>query len=232
MAEGDMDTILFPGPSAGSDRTLLVMLPGAHVVPSDFAEHGFLDALRAHPAHGAVDAMAVGLKPDDYLDGDVAARLHDTVIGPAMARGYARLWLLGISLGGMGALLCARARPGTVDGIILLAPFLATRGTIAEVVAAGGLEAWEPGAPTRPDIERGLLSWLKSRPFADGGQPRLLLGHGTTDRYADASRLLYGQVPPHRIAVTAGGHDWPTWAALWHRLLDATPFGADRETAP
>lgn len=223
-----MQTIGFPGPMAkGDDRTLLVMLPGAHLRLADFARHGFLDAL--HERGGPVDAIAVDLKPDDYLDGGVAARLHHAVIGPAMTRRYARLWLMGVSLGGMGALLYARARPRAVDGLILLAPFLATRGTIAEVVAAGGLDAWEPGPLTGMDIERGLLSWLKSKPFSPGEQPRLLLGHGAGDRYADASRLLYGQLPHDQIAVTDGGHDWPTWTELWRRLLDAAPFALQAE---
>jgi pimeloyl-ACP methyl ester carboxylesterase len=220
-----MITMAWPGPaSRAADRTLLVMLPGAHLSPSEFAEHGFVAELRAR--HAAVDAIAVALNSDDYLAGDVAARLHDAVIAPAMARGYARLWLLGISLGGMGALLHARAYPQVVDGAILLAPFLATRGTIAEVIAAGGLDAWEPGPLPSTDIERGLLSWLKSRPFPLDGRPMLLLGHGAADRYADASRLLYGQVPPAHVAVTDGGHDWPTWTKLWRLLLDVSPMAA------
>lgn len=219
-----MDIIRTQGPAARGDRTLLVMLPGAHLLPSDFARHGFLEDL--HARGGPVDAIAAGLKPDDYLDGDVGARLHRAVIAPALERGYKRLWLLGISLGGMGAMLYARAHKARVDGIILLAPFLATRGTIAEVIAAGGLAAWEPGPLSRTDIERGLLAWLKSRPFARGARPRLLLGYGGADRYADASRLLAAHMPPDQIAVAEGGHDWPTWTTLWRRLLDATPFEA------
>jgi len=199
------------------------MLPGAHLAPSDFAANGFLDALRVQ--HAAVDAIAVGLHPDDYLDGQIAVRLHEAVIRPEMLRGYQRLWLLGISLGGMGALLHTRAYPGTVDGLILLAPFLATRGTIAEVAEAGGLGAWEPGPLTATDIERGLLNWLKSRPFLPGRRPELLLGHGATDRYANASRLLYDHAEPGKVVVTDGGHDWPTWTSLWRRLLNLAPFG-------
>jgi pimeloyl-ACP methyl ester carboxylesterase len=198
------------------------MLPGAHFSPSDFTRHGFLADL--HARKGAVDTLAVDLQPDDYLAGDVGELLQRAVIGPALERGYRRLWLLGISLGGMGALLYARAHLAKVDGLILLAPFLATRGTIAEVIAAGGLTAWEPGPLSSTDLERGLLAWLKPRPFARGTRPRLLLGHGSADRYADASRLLAEHMPPDRVAVVEGGHDWPTWTTLWRRLLENTGF--------
>ena len=120
-----IESVFFRGPGLVGERGLLVMLPGAHLPLSDFAGHGFVDAL--HQRWPTVDAIAVDLNPDDYLAGDAAGHLHDTVIGPEMALGYARLWLLGISLGGMGSLLYARAHPGTIDSVILLALFLATR---------------------------------------------------------------------------------------------------------
>ena len=204
------------------------MLPGAHLSPADFARHGFLTAL--HALGEPVDTVAIDLKSDDYLDGNVAVRLHHAAIEPALRRGYRRLWLLGISLGGMGALLYSKAGLARVDGLILLAPFLATRGTIAEVTAAGGLAAWDPGPePPAHDIERRLLTWLKSW---TGPYPHLLLGHGDHDRYADASRLLAGHLAPDRLAIIPGGHDWPTWTRLWRDLLPHAPFRADpRERA-
>ena len=210
------------GPQAGGDRTLLVMLPGAHLRARDFADQGFAEAL--HLRHRRVDLIAGGLVHDDYLAGEVAALLHERVIGPAMARGYARLWLMGISLGGLGALLYARERPASVDGLILLAPFFATRGAIAEVVAAGGLAGWEPGTSTSAAAERDRLAWLASRPFAAAGQPRLYLGYGRGDRYAPASRVLADSLPGERVVVAEGGHDWPTWACLWRRILAIAPL--------
>jgi len=218
-----VNTIWTPGPAPGTERTLLVMLPGARLHPADFARNGFLAALQA--LGEPVDTIAAGLTSDDYLDGDVATRLHHAVIQPALSRGYRRLWLLGISLGGMGALLYTKAELAHVDGLILLAPFLATRGTIAEVTAAGGLAAWDPGPrPPAHDIERHLLAWLKSW---SGPRPHLLLGHGDTDRYADASRLLAAHLAPDRLAIVPGGHDWPTWARLWRHLLPHTTFRDD-----
>ena len=198
------------------------MLPGARLSPDDFGHHGFLTAL--HALGQPVDTIAAGLGSDDYLDGNAAARLHEAAIEPALRRGYRRLWLLGISLGGMGALLYTKAGLARVDGLILLAPFLATRGTIAEATAAGGLATWDPGPEPPPhDIERRLLTWLKSW---SSPRPHLLLGHGDADRYAAASRLLAAHLAPDRLAVVPGGHDWPTWKRLWADLLPHAPFRA------
>lgn len=198
-------------------RALLVMVPGAYFRPGDFADHGFLAALRQHAT--PVDAVVAELPDDRYLDGGVAPWLHAEIVTPALASGYRRLWLLGISLGAMGALLYAQAHPAAIEGIILLAPFLGTRGLIAEVRAAGGLASWEPGPFPPMDIERRLLAGLKA-----GLPPRLHLGYGASDRYATSSQLLAAHLPAGRVVVAEGGHDWPTWERLWRDILDTAPF--------
>jgi pimeloyl-ACP methyl ester carboxylesterase len=210
-------------PGDAGDRVLLVMLPGAQIRPQDFAERGFVAAL--HARHRGVDVAAVDADLGAYLDGDLAERLHEDVLGPAATAGYARIWLMGVSLGATGALLYARAHPGRVDGIILIAPFLGTRGLVAEAMAAGGLAAWKPGAIAAGDRERALLAWLKSSPLGRAARPSLHLAYGSGDRFADASLLLAGRMPTRRVIVGEGGHDWPTWTALWHALLDRAPFG-------
>ena len=194
--------------------TLLVMLPAAHAEPGDFAQQGFLDALPP-----GVEALPAPLRPADYLEEDLAGRLHAEVIAPALRRGPRPVWLLGISLGGMGALLYARTRP--VAGLILLAPFLATRGTIAEVTEAGGLDAWNPGPLAPHDLERGLLAWLRGADLAGMG---VRLGYGSADRYVAASAMLARRLPPERVTIAEGGHDWPTWVTLWRRILATRPL--------
>lgn len=188
-------------------RALLLMIPGAYFRPGDFAANGMIDALAGH----AMDAVEVPPCPERYLDGDVGAWLHDTHVAPQAGR---RIWMLGISLGAMGALMHAAAHPGTVAGMILLAPFLGTRGLIAEAVAAGGLSAWRPGTILDGDIERGLLAGLGRR-LPDN----LHVGCGLQDRYADASRLLAERLPSERVVWQDGGHDWACWRSLWSQLL-------------
>jgi len=33
--------------------------------------------------------------------------------------------------------------------------------------------------------------------------------------------LLAAALPPSSVDIVPGGHDWPTWRALWDRFLDA-----------
>src|SRR5262249_55958322 len=146
-------------PRGEPGHTLLVMLPGISMEAVEFVAHGFVSAV--HDRHLPVDVVAAQPELDLYFEDRIAGSLHDTVIAPALARGYRRLWLLGISVGGMGALLYTATRFAAVDGLVLLAPFLGTPGTLAEASSAGGMTAWSPQNSRATDIERKTLLWLQ-----------------------------------------------------------------------
>ncbi len=186
--------------------TLLVMLPGAEMSAREFEANGLLDG------EGPVDRIAVETGMECYLDETSVQRLHDAVILPAQARGPVRIWLLGISLGGLGALLYAQAHPDRIAGILLLAPFIGSRGLIAEAERAGGLRHWR--APDKTTSERRLLTWLGT----GVSLPDMHLAYGQDDRFAAAHRLLADLLPAERVITAPGGHDWPTWCRLWRTL--------------
>src|SRR5579863_7578981 len=124
MKATPVDLMRHQAPGQDHDRVLLVMLPGVGIDAKDFAEHGFVRDVQE--SRTPVDAVAVRPELDLYLDGTVAEAIEKAIVAPARNSGRARIWHLGISLGGMGALLHARAYPETVEGVILLAPFLGT----------------------------------------------------------------------------------------------------------
>jgi pimeloyl-ACP methyl ester carboxylesterase len=219
-----MECIRHPAPVCEADRVLLVMLPGVGIEAGAFAENGMVAAL--HERGLPVDVVAVKPALELYLDGDVAAALHDEVIAPALAAGYARIWLLGISLGGMGALLYASAHD--LEGILLLAPFLGTQGTVAEIADAGGVAAWHPAGSAATVTERQILGWLQQFLARQPAWPEVYLAYGRADRFARGHRILGDILPAARVMVADGGHDWPTWLALWQRVLDAKPFSDAR----
>jgi hypothetical protein len=204
------------------ERVRLVALPGAYMAPAEFAVAGFDRTLAEHGQ--PVDFLAAEIDSGLYLDNTVAERVHAEVIAPARRRGVRRIWLLAISLGGMGALQVMRAYPGEIEGVILLSPFLGTRGLIAEVERASGLAAWHPGPVAPGDIERPLLQWLRTQNFMAGGPPAVYLGCGRDDRFAAASALLAACLPLERVVIGAGGHDWPSWTRLWQEILALRPF--------
>jgi len=164
---------------------LLVMLPGADMHAEEFQANGFLDG------EGPVDRIAVETGMECYLDEVSVALLHDQVIAPAHVRG---------------------THPDLIAGTILLAPFIGSRGLIAEVERAGGLRHWQPA--NLSTAERRLLAWLG----AGKGLPDMHLGYGTDDRFAAAHRLLADLLPAERVVTAPGGHDWPTWCRLWQTL--------------
>jgi pimeloyl-ACP methyl ester carboxylesterase len=209
-------------PAPGGAQILLVMLPGAGIAAGDFAAHGMIEAVRAHnlPVDITVAHPDMGL----YLDDGVTEVLHEAVILPALARGITRIWLLGISLGGMGALLYASVHQQHIEGLFLIAPFLGTRGTVAELTAAGGLAQWRAQNSAATPAEQRLLLWLQAQFAKRAARPALYLGYALEDRFAAAHRLLAQNLPPAHVAAVPGEHDWPSWRALWDQLLTLAPF--------
>jgi hypothetical protein len=200
--------------------TLLVLLPGVNIRAEDFVAYDFVATLQGHG--DAIDLLIAEPDLDFYLDGSIGRRLEAMLAEEAPP--YGRLWLGGISLGALGALLVAASGGINIDGILLLAPFIGVPGLIAEIDRAGGLRTWQPGAIAGNDGERRVCAWLKTYIEKQAYRPNLQLGYGNSDRFAPASRLLAACLPPERCHTTEGGHDWPTWKALWARILDARPF--------
>jgi len=179
------------------------------------------------------ELLAVAAHLGYYRNRSVLDRLHQDVILPARARGVEEIWLVGISLGGVGALLYEAEHPGEIAGAVLLAPFLGNPPIIEEVTAAGGLAGWKPGpAPAgEEDFQRRLWRFLHARltppaPSTGGAgaapgrpAPRLYLGWGEDDSFAGANRLLADALPAEAVLTVPGGHDWPPWRDLFAGLL-------------
>ncbi|MDP9605195.1 alpha/beta hydrolase-fold protein [Variovorax sp. NFACC27] len=223
-----MKTHLQPANPNEQSDTLLVFLPGAYLKPDEFEREGFIDAVRER--HLAADALLVDADVSYYYEQTLSDRLHTEVIEPQRAKGYKSIWLVGISIGGFGALIHELARPGSVDGIVALAPYLGRRVLGAEIKKAGGLRAWQAPTGPQPDEEPDRKLWpffqqyLEAKPSKN--LPPLYLGFGLEDRFASNHKLLADALPPGRVFTTEGGHDWPQWRQLWRNVLDVLPLPA------
>lgn len=216
-----MDTLRLPGPCPGRSDTLVVMLPGAYSRPPEFVEAGFPRALRERGS--SADVLIVDSHLGYFTDGSVLRRLRDEVVLPARAQGYRHLWLVGISLGGFGALGYAMHHGTEIDGVLALAPYLGPRRLTQEIEAAGGPRAWRAegvrgsAQDAGDDVDRAL--WRALSDPAKLPLQHVHLGYGLDDRFARAHRLLADLLPPGRVRTTPGGHDWPPWRALWEDWL-------------
>ena len=203
---------------------LMVFLPGIGDVPEDFERNGLVQALRdsARPADIAVADVHFGY----YVRRSVLERLRVDVIEPAKSCGYATICLVGISLGGLGALLYAMEHPADVQGLMLLAPYLGDPSLVKEIEDAGGLKLWDARDVDVDDHPRKLWRWLKQCALSPDNckLAETYLGFGDRDSFAPGNALLAELLPEHTVFTVRGGHDWPTWERLWRMFL------ADRDS--
>ncbi len=201
-------------------ETLMIFLPGRHSRGDAFADEGFVTAVRSRSL--PVDLVSADAHWGYYAERTLGPRLHEDVVTPLRGQGYLRLWLVGISAGGFGAMMYDRSHPGEVSGIVALAAFLGEPRVFDDVLVQGGLERWAAPKQIAPgDFELQLWDYLRGYADAAPQRPHLFIGYGDQDRFAPANQIL-GAVLPAGHAVTApGGHDWDTWRRLWSTLLDS-----------
>ncbi len=216
-------------------RPLVVLMPGRGMALAELVSRGFVAAVRRRGFD--VDVALVDAHLGYYQERVVFEALREDVLVPAHQGGRREVWLTGISLGGYGALLYDARHPGDIAGVVALAPYLGEEEVVAEVTRSGGLGRWQapPLAPFTPgstpnETDRHLWRWLQRQTGAGPIPPSppyrlpIFLGFGDRDRFVAAQRLLAAALPPERVVVTAGGHDWPAWQPGWDALLDRVPW--------
>ncbi len=203
------------GPSGAASALTLVLLPAAATTADDFVREGFVEDLEAQRVAATVVRGEVPV--DIYAADRIVTLLREQVLNTRHAGAGNRVWLAGISLGGMTALACAEAYRELVDGVVAIAPWPGPRSLWDDVPGAGGITAWSARhREARFDDERRVWRWLGEG--APGG-PEVVIGHGAQDRFAEGQQLLGDALPPEHRLIVDGAHDWPTWRALWQRLL-------------
>lgn len=206
--------------AAGQAPTLLVLLPGRGNTLDEFEQHGFVTEARVHDP--ALDVVAIDAHLGYYLNETIVDRLWTDVIAPARAKGYQRIWIAGISMGGLGAVAFARRHEEAIDGLILLAPYLGPKSLIEKIAAQGGPARWTPDDAKDPYQQQWI--WLRSHAApAEGQGPRIFLGFGDHDRLRAAHQQLAAILPPKHVQEIPGGHDWATWQTLWKQFWTVHP---------
>ncbi|HET9210165.1 MAG TPA: alpha/beta fold hydrolase [Thermoanaerobaculia bacterium] len=208
-------TVSYPG--NGRPRTLVVLLPGRRDSPEDFGRERFPET--AARAGARADMIAVDAHLAYYYNRTIVERLREDVIAPARRR-YDRIWLVGISIGGTGALLYAQQHPEDVSGLVLFAPYLGDGPLIREIAAAGGIRGWKPPEPlAADDFQRRAWVWLKGYENGQRGRPPLYLGWGRSDGFARANGMAAEVLPPGQVFTAPGGHGWKAWRSLWEQFV-------------
>ncbi|MBI5055450.1 MAG: alpha/beta fold hydrolase [Nitrospirae bacterium] len=211
-----MDTIYYEGPEKAGNSHLIVFLPGRGDRLGTYMKHGFIDAIRQKGLN--VDMAEADAYEAYYQDGSIGVRLREDIIGPAKAKGYKHIWLVGISMGGTGALLYASKYPDDISGVIAFSPFLGDEEIIGKIKNADGVQNWNPGRITEDDWQDFLWLWIKN--YETEKSLPVYLGYGDHDRFAPVNNIFATALPRDHVVVINGAHDWQTWETLWGIFIE------------
>ncbi len=215
------------GPGTQKAKCLIVFLPGAGDNGSAYYDQGFVKMVRDHNL--SADIVASDATFRYYFKGTFLERFEKDVLQPYLAKGYEHVWLIGISMGGFGSLFYPSQRPGQIDGVLALAPWLGDDELTIKIHDAGGLKAWQAPlkAPVNEDnYQVQLWRWLKAVTMEGEPGPALWLGWGTKDQAMSASDEMLGAVmPKDHIFSAEGGHEWKPWKEMFEKFLTVSEIG-------
>ncbi|HEV2621666.1 MAG TPA: alpha/beta hydrolase-fold protein [Frateuria sp.] len=200
---------------------LVVMLPGRGDDMDSLVRRDVAQMIRNQWPDA--DVVLTGLTMPFYRQGLAVQRLHDEILLPAHARRYDQVWLAGISLGGLGALMYDRAYPGQIDGLLLISPYLGDRPLYREIQAAGGLGRWQPGPErtlTPENYQRELWRYIQRWSDRPSRTRSVWLAYGDKERFRDRIGLLAAQLPPGHVSRLPGHHNWTLWKPALSMLLE------------
>jgi pimeloyl-ACP methyl ester carboxylesterase len=196
----------------GTAGVHLVLLTGGFIAAEDFQREGFIARLRER---GVTCDVTLGeVRMAYFADGSITRHVG-ALVDAARAGGAQRVWVAGVSLGGLAA-LCQAARDDALAGLALFSPYPGTRIVLREIEAAGGLAQWAQSADPE-DLEREAWLWLARR---GTGAPPVHAWFGTQDRFVHGQRRLAEALFGENVHEIAGGHDWPAWRDMWDRFLE------------
>jgi pimeloyl-ACP methyl ester carboxylesterase len=164
------------------------------------------------------DFVAVDSHIGYFETRSIVERLHTDIILPARKVGYQKIWLVGISLGGLAALLYSTRHANCIDGIVLLSPYLGSDKLIKEVKRVGSMGARKRTPEELYELR--VWKWVEEYSTEPSERPKIFLGYGKQDKFKDAHQFLAEMLAPENVFSMPGKHNWKTWRNLWQVVLD------------
>ena len=202
---------------------LVVMLPGRGDSLQGLTDTGIAAVIQERWPDA--DVLLTGLTMPFYRQGRATQRLHDEVIQPARRKAYQQVWLAGISLGGMGALLYDSEYPDQIDGLLLLSPYLGEDAIHQHIRTAGSLAAWQAGPPQaigpatfQHELWRSLQGWPERPQRTDS----TWIAYGADEPFRHPIELMTPLLHADHVVMLPGKHNWTLWKPAMRQLLERT----------
>lgn len=224
FAEKPLEIATYRSVPESERRNLIVFVRALYGNHKTFEKEGFVAMV--YDKGLRYDMVAPNAYLAYYYGRTLDKRLREDVIEPARAAGYTNIWLVGVSLGGLGSVLYLLNYPedSGIAGVVLMAPYLGDREILHEIIQAGGVRKWRPGDYEDNDWQRHLWDWLKSYDQQQDHLPPIYLGYGDDDPYALGQGLLATLLPRDHVVVIEGTHSVGTVKEIWAIMLDTVPF--------
>lgn len=223
-APGDnpLNIVEYGALDGNENRRLLIILPGIRGNASLYEKLGFIDVF--HEYYPDFDVYIADAHFGYYRNRSLLVYLENQIIMPAKKKGYSEIWMMGISLGGVGSLLQLRCCTGDIDGALLISPFLGDKKLHQQMDNAGGLEEFVSAIENENDESlESMWRWLYLNAGKLSKEKRLWLTVGEQDRY-DGHDVLAGLMTPESVLIKPGSHNNKTFLRLWRNLLIQRPI--------
>lgn len=208
-------------PVSAGVKELVVMLPGRYSSPAEFVREGMVELMQKKRPGACV--VVPDLHLGYYMNRSVEVCLWEELISPAFKDGL-KVTLVGVSMGGLGALIAGLKYPQAVREVFLLAPYLGEPALMEEIAQAGGLALWRPGKVEAVDKDSSMrLLWVRLQKAwlpISRREIRVAMACGLRDRHR-VSNQLFAQnlLTSENYHEVPGGHDWDAWRSGLEAML-------------
>jgi len=71
-----------------------------------------------------------------------------------------------------------------------------------------------------------MWRWLQAATQGREAAPLLFTGYGDADKLKAGDSLLAAELPPARVFLTTGKHEWPPWQRVLESFLASQDFSS------
>lgn len=201
---------------------LIIFFPGLYDSAEKFKDEAFFSIARKEGI--TADMVSANVNVYHLVKEMMIERIEKDVFAHAKVTGYKNLWLVGVSLGGLNALLLNIKHEKDICGVVTLAPYVANTLLIKDLRDAKEIKNWKPDSDENKLVLEKRLQflwvWLKEK-SSNNKLNNIYLGYGKEDKYINAIELFENILDKNHVVTVKGGHTWETSQKIWQKQLSS-----------